>query len=210
MGDLFDDLCHAEEAARERLLAGCADDAIKIERYFNRPLEIAKRSARNTMAGMGFLEDVDLAAGLRREAFERIGTVCADSICSKAALRVRARFRIYADEIANAEDRIADAIAASRLVHVERIFPRMFSIGWIDFDNLHIPDPPGDDAAIDDWIEHLRRAVGEELAASTKRAVGEVLEQGYARLGVIKSCIDATLRALRRTAQAEISHVGQV
>ncbi|MHB8239974.1 MAG: hypothetical protein ACYDFS_10130, partial [Vulcanimicrobiaceae bacterium] len=100
-----------------------------------------RREAIDAISGMGKNLDADLAAHLRREAFVRIA--------NRFAERIRA----------NAEARIAEAIAASRTTRAKRLFPRMFTIHYLDFDDLHFPDAPSDDSEeeIGAWIERLQR-----------------------------------------------------
>jgi len=208
MDGLFEQLRYAERSARARLLAGHADDVTKIERYFIHPMKVAERSACDALTGIGTVDDADLAAALRQEAFERIASACAESIFANVSLRLRARFRMYVDEIAQAEVRIADAISAAHLVRAKRILPRMFAVGRIDADALAIPRAPDDEASIEDWLELLSRAIHDELAAASKRALEKLLDQGYTRLGIIKTRIDLALCVPTRSDATKVSRVG--
>jgi hypothetical protein len=210
MEALFAALRGAEHMARAELIAGCEDDAAKIERFFERPLRAARREAYDALAGMGAISNVDLAVHLRREAFERLGTNCAEMVCANVGLRARARFRMYANALAEAEVRIADAIAATHLVPAKRPLPRMFAIGRIDLDDFRIPDPPARSSEVDDWIEQLGIAIRDEIDAHMKVALDRVLTHGFDRLGIIKTRIDLALCSLDRArlAQARNVHAG--
>jgi len=206
MEALFAQLRIAERTARERLIAGCSDDDAKIDRFLDRPIAAAAVAAHEAMAAMGNVADPDLAKNLRREAFERIAEACVEAVISNAALRARARFRIYASEIATVEADIADFISASHLVPAKRILPRMFSVGRIESDEIRVPEPPLGDAEIDEWGRRLRVTARNELKARLKTARERTLRHGYDRLGIIRTRIDLALCVPTRTTQS--SHVG--
>lgn len=200
---LFSALRGVERTARARLIAGCADDTAKIERFFERPLSAARRDAHEAMAGMGSIPNADLAVSLRREAFERIGATCAERVCANVGLRARARFRMYANALADAEARIADAIAAAHLVPAKRLLPRMFAVGRVYIDGFRIPDPPERQSEIDDWIEELRSQLQSEIWRRAQIALDRVLMSGFNRLGIIKTRIDLALCAPSRARKIE-------
>ncbi|MHB8213779.1 MAG: hypothetical protein ACYDGW_09070 [Vulcanimicrobiaceae bacterium] len=199
---LFAELRDAERVAGERLEAGCADDAKAIETFFRQPLESARREAIDAISGMGKNLEADLAAHLRREAFVRIASRFAEQIRANAGMRARARFKRYAQELANAEARIAEAIAASRTTRAKRLFPRMFTIHYLDFDDLHFPDAPSDDSEeeIEAWIERLRRCVRDLLTAQVDSEREHVLACGIERLGIVSARMHLALHAHQRAA----------
>lgn len=191
---LFAALRRVEREARLRLIAGCADDAARIERFLERPLSAARREAR--------------AANLRRDALEHIAVRCAEAVRSNVQLRARARFKIYTSELAESETRIADAIRATHLVAAKRLLPRMFAIGRINIAGMRLPEPPEHQSEIDDWIKELRRAIRDEIGACMQAALDRVLANGLDRLGVIKTriglalCAPSRARALERETQS--------
>ncbi len=190
---LFATLRGVERTARARLIAGCADDVAKLERFFERPLAVARRDAHDALAGIGPIPDADLAANLRRETFERIGVTSAETVCANVGLRARARFKMYADELAKAEAPITDAIVATHLVAAKRPLPRMFSVGRIDIDGLRAPDPPERPSEIDGWVVDLHACIRDEISTGVKAALDRVLARGFNRLAVIKTRIDLAL-----------------
>ncbi len=180
---LFAALRSAERRARTRLIAGCADDAAKIDRFFERPLAAARRDARDA-----------LAANLRCDAFERISTTCAQKVRANAGLRARARFRMYTNELAQAEAPIADAIAATGRVAAKRLLPRMFSVGRIEIGEPRTPHPPERQSDIDGWIKELRACICDEISAGAKVARERVLSHGFDRLAIVKARVELALR----------------
>ncbi|HTU69978.1 MAG TPA: hypothetical protein VMF11_06620 [Candidatus Baltobacteraceae bacterium] len=178
---LFAALRSVEAEARVRLVAGCADDAARMERFLARPLGAARREAH--------------VANLGRETFERIAMRCARTACSNVQLRARARFKIYTSELAESETRIADAIRATHLVAAKRLLPRMFTIGRFDVAGMRIPEPPAHRSEVDDWIEELRGAVRDEIGAGLQAALDRVLAHGLDRLGIVKTRIGLALCA---------------
>jgi hypothetical protein len=164
------------------LIAGCADDVAKIDRFFERPLAVARRDAHDA-----------IAANLLRESLERIGATCADKVRANVGLRARARFRTYTNELAEAEAPILDAIAANRLVTAKRLLPRMFTVGRIAIDGLRAPDPPELLSEIDDWVEELYACIRNEVSASVNAALDRVLAHGFDRLAIVKMRIELAL-----------------
>ena len=193
MEALFAALRDVERSARARLIAGCAEDNARIERFLERPVAVARREAHDAMAGIGAIPDTDLAANLRREAFERIGITFAETVCSNVGLRARARFKMYANDLAGAEVIIAQALAETHLVPAKRLLPRMFAIGRLDIDEMRIPDPPRLPSEIDDWVEALRTGIRFEIQELVIAARDRVLTHGFDRLGIVKTRIDLAL-----------------
>jgi len=204
---LFANLRSVERDARARLAAGCAEDDARIERYFERPLGIARDNAVAALAAMGCALESDLARNLRRESFERIAMGFARLVSANVDLRARARFRLYTQELADAEIAIAEAIAALRVVHAKRLLPRMFAIQRIAVDDLHYPDPPENSAEIDDWVEELHALVRSAVRRCVKASLARVLVHGSDRLGIVKTRINLALRTPPVRAQSRVGRV---
>ncbi|MHB8239572.1 MAG: hypothetical protein ACYDFS_08005, partial [Vulcanimicrobiaceae bacterium] len=92
--------------------------------------------------------------------------------------------------------------AASRTTLAKRLFPRMFTIHYLDFDDLHFPDAPSDDSEeeIGAWIERLQRCVRDLLAAQVDSAREHVLACGIERLGIVSARMHLALHAHQRAA----------
>ncbi|HTX57455.1 MAG TPA: hypothetical protein VMD47_10200 [Candidatus Acidoferrales bacterium] len=196
---LFADLRSIERDARARLVVGCAEDDARIERYFEKPLQILKNNAADALAAMGSGLERDLARNLRRETFDRIGMGFARLVSANVDLRARARFRLYAQELADAEIAIVQAIAAMRVVRAKRMLPRMFAIQRVSVDDLRFPEPPESASEIGDWVKELHGLVREAVRRRVDAALLRVLAHGSDRLGIVKSRIDLALRTPPRS-----------
>ncbi|MGB6984919.1 MAG: hypothetical protein WBD74_02960 [Candidatus Aquilonibacter sp.] len=179
---LFIDLRSIERAARVRLLAGCAEDEARIEEFFERPLCKAKTDATLALA--------------RQDGFDRIALTFARAVWANVNLRLRARFKIYTSELADAEIAIALAIAATRTARAKRHLPRMFALQRVRIDEAPAPDAPRHASEIATWVEELHGLVRDEVRRSVTISLGRVLAQGTNRLGVVKTRIDLALPRL--------------
>ncbi|HUA07970.1 MAG TPA: hypothetical protein VMA98_01775 [Candidatus Acidoferrales bacterium] len=109
-------------------------------------------------------------------------------------LRARARFRMYTQELLDAEIAIAEAIAAMRVVRAKRLLPRMFPIHRVALGDLRYPEPPQLASDVRDWVEELHCLVREEVRRSVESSLLRVLAQGTDRLGIVKTRIELALR----------------
>jgi hypothetical protein len=201
---LFANLRSVERDANARLVAGCAEDDARIERYFEGPLGLARDNAVAAFAAMGCALESDLARSLRRESFERIAMGFARLVSANVDLRARARFRLYAQELAGAEIAITEAIAALRVVRAKRLLPRMFAIQRVAVDDLHYPDPPEAASEIDNWVEELHVLVRSALQRGVKASLASVLVHGSNRLGIVSTRISLALRTPPVRAQSRV------
>ena len=173
---LFADLREVERAARARLLAGCAEDEARIDEFFERPLRRMRADAALAFA--------------HHDGFDRVALRFSRAVWANVGLRLRARFKIYASELAGAETAIASAIAAIRTTRAKRHLPKMFAIQRVTIDAVHAPAAPQHAAEIGDWVDELHQAVRVEVRRSVAVSLGRVLAQGANRLGVVKTRID--------------------
>ena len=195
MDALFTSLRDAERTARTRLLAGCEDDARRIDRYFERPLHNARAEAIALLAGMGAALEPELSGSLRHEGFEEIGRRCAERVFANVDLRLRARMRIYTGALAEIEMQIASAIASVQRVPSKHPLPRMFSTPRLAIDDLALPNAPAEVAEVPAWIKRLRARIAAELRERIDEALERVLVRGKERLGIVKTRIDLALFA---------------
>ena len=192
---LFAELRSAEHYARRRLLVGFAEDTAKIECFFEYPMRNAQQEALDALATVGCLLEPDLAKNLRREAFNRIGVCCIKAVLANTAIRVRARFRIYARELVAAENRIEEAVASMGVPNARRYVPRMFPIQRLHLGPCSIPEPPDCASGVSEWIEALHVLARDRIERCMDVAVARVLSSGRKRLGVVKKRIDLALAA---------------
>lgn len=184
-----------ELRARDRLIAGCTEDMAVCGRLFDRPMKAARQEAFDALAALGDCADPELYRAISRETFDRIGSSCAEKVCSNAALRARARFRIYVEEIAQVEDLIENALAAYNQA-TKRFFPRMFAIGALATDGFSIPSVSGQhQSEVSDWLLVLRAEIELELKRRVTVARDAVLVQGRKRLGIIRARVALALCA---------------
>ncbi|MDE2482049.1 MAG: hypothetical protein KGN02_07655 [bacterium] len=142
---------------------------------------------------MGSMLEPELAKNLRREAFHRIGVTCVKAVLANIALRLRARFRIYAREIAGAETRIESVLASMRLPSARHYIPRMFPIQRLHLEPGNIPEPPDCASDVGDWLKALHASARDQIERCLDAAVARVLSSGTDRMGVVKTRIDLAL-----------------
>ena len=187
--ELFADLRNVERGARERLIAGCAEDDARLEQFFAHPLTVVEREAVAALAGEGTNLERDLANNLRRDVFDRIGLGFGRLVCANVGLRARARFKIYARELAGAEMAIVEAIAVMRVVRARRILPKMFAIQRVTIEDIRIPSAPEHASEVRAWVAELHRLVRDEVRCSVAVSRDRVLAHGSERLGIVKTRI---------------------
>ncbi len=197
---LFDHLRRTERVERAELLAGYMQDVARIERFLEHPLAIAQREAEAALASMGTGLESELARSLLRESFDHIANEFARLVCASVGLRMRARFRIYANALAEAEVAIAECIVAISRVPTRHPIPKMFAIHRLEIDDLHVPAPPEDTSGLKVWTRALHDAILEKLRKSVEESLRYVLTQGSDRLGVVKTRINLALTSPRHDA----------
>lgn len=167
--NLFDDLRRAEQAARAELLAGCAQDAARIEDFFTRTLDVVRCEA---------------LAAFERKSLDRIGSNFVQLVSANVGLRLRARFRIYVNALAHAEVAIAANVT----------LPRMFPVRGPAFGEVRVPSAPATANGIEYWTRQLQHAVVDALRDGIDGSLARVLSQGTHRLCVVKARIDLAQR----------------
>jgi len=187
--ELFARLRSVEKAARARLIAGCAEDDERLEQFFANPLRVVEREALAALDGQSTNLERDLATNLRRDIFDRIGLGFGRLVCANVGLRARARFKIYAREIADAEIAIAEAIAVMRVVRAKRLLPKMFAIQRVWIEDLRVPPGPEHASEVCAWVGELHRLVRDEVRCTVALSRDHVLAHGSERMGIVKTRI---------------------
>ncbi|MGA8841327.1 MAG: hypothetical protein WBG27_00370 [Candidatus Aquilonibacter sp.] len=193
--ELFTNLRRVEKAARARLIAGCAEDDARLEEFFVHPLRVVEREAIAALAGQGTGLERDLATNLGRDVFDRIGLGFGRFVCANIGLRARARFKIYAREITDAEIAIIEAIAVMRVLRAKRRLPKMFAIQRVTIEDLRIPAGPEHASEVRAWVDELHRLVRDEVRRTLAASRDRVLAHGSERMGIVKTRIDLALFA---------------
>lgn len=155
-------LAMAEGRAREALIDGCRSDLAAIERLLSGPLERAKIALMN--------EKPDEAA-----------LACSWEVFANANVRFRARFAMYASELADAEQQFIDATCAligdcDMDVHSARriTLPRMNAEDYRSF-NAHCERSPD---AIEMWLKQLEVFLRRSLEREAELALRAVIDRG--------------------------------
>ena len=170
---LFERLRAAECSARERLVAGCADDISKVGAFLDRPLAAAR-------------EEVALERA-SPSAYAVVATRCAERVAGNAALHTRARLKIYTNELAAAECPIARAVGAALPGRVRRPLPRMFPVRVNEFERQPPHGVHENTLDGDDWVERLRECLARRTIFAMLSARDRILALGHERLGIVRA-----------------------
>jgi len=187
--ELFARLRSVEKAARARLVAGCAEDDERLEEFFVHPLRVLEREALAALDGQGTNLERELATNLRRDAFDRIGLGFGRLVCANIGLRARARFKLYARELADAEIAVVEAIAVMRVVRARHLLPKMFAIQRVSIEDLRVPPGPEHASEVCAWVDALHRLVRDEVRRILAVSRDYVLAHGCERMGIVKARI---------------------
>lgn len=175
-------LREAEKTAREVLNNGCSADLESIECFLDRPLSQAKAEFEAHIFGLGPV-DVTLHRNILIQEVQEVAWRCARNVFANADVRFRARFRIYADVLAEAEQRFLDAARAAekslrirdrRRITVPHLEP--------DDESFIILQRDVFQSTLDSWIAELEKSLRIALVREVTCARHVVLKRGSASL----------------------------
>lgn len=177
-----DRLALSERRARELLTQGCAADLRTIDRFISRPLERAKEKLLDELHAVGDI-DRTFRRNLLRELSETIALECSREVFANVDVHFRARFALYADALAQAEQAFVDDIRiliADPQVRVH--YQRRVTLPHVVLEDERsvVPDcePSLEDAR--KWINELRVLLGLELEQQVYRAIRALTDRASA------------------------------
>ncbi|MGH7738327.1 MAG: hypothetical protein ACREMP_10755 [Candidatus Tyrphobacter sp.] len=188
-----DSVREEERRAREELARGCERDLLTIERFVRRPGSMACAELRDAMLSLGAEMDADLRKQLIAQAVDEIASRCARRAFSSADVRLRARFRNYADALVEAEKR------ASPGRHRRIVVPHLDA----HCDRSVLPRTEPSTTTLDEWTADLRQLVVDALRDSIEAARRLVERRG--REGVARDAIAVRLRQRPNRSEIETS-----
>lgn len=148
-----------ERRARAELAQGCESDLSRVERFVSRPATRARTELHLAILSIGNM-DAQVRRRLIADAAQEAATGCARRAFSNADVRFRARFRIYADALAAAQDRVRRG--PRRRIALPHLEPNC--------ESSLLPRTEASIPGLDAWTRDLRRLVEAALLASVETA----------------------------------------
>jgi|GEM_PF-2808484 len=195
--DIFNRLRETERTARAELLLGIEADIANVDRFMVRPIAAARSKGEEAFAALGSMDEGDLRASIRCETFDRIALECTTAVYANVGMRVRARFRTYAEAFPASERDLATAISVAG--SARRTFPPpMFALERIETEGIASPAPPRDADEIDRWLQLLHALLAHEMVDRMRAACERTLARGHARLGTVKARALVAFKSIER------------
>ncbi len=156
-----------ERVARKALERGCREDMLSLQRLTARPLRKARHELLECTLSIGALDPILRRNVLTQEA-EAVALRCAQNAFANADVRFRARFGIYANALADAQER-----------HLERRLRRIaLPHLMLEDERSVVPHCEISPSTVDEWIEELGRKLRAALEDEARRACRAAAERG--------------------------------
>lgn len=173
-----------ERAARRVLEQGYREDLAAIGRLIAGPLRKARSELEEHFLSLGTLDPI-LSANLTKQQAELVALNCGRDAFANASVRFRARFGIYAEEVAEAEKRfLATVKTGIDKPGVPQRQPRKIALPRIDLDDERsiVPQSHASLSTIDRWIDELDVLLRAALEYTLNKAYRMVVNRGFVRL----------------------------
>lgn len=173
-----------ERAARRALEQGFRDDLAAIGRLIAGPLRKARGELEGHLLSLGALDPI-LSANLTKQQAELVALDGGRAAFANAGIRFRARFGIYAEELAAAEKRLLESVKSGvDKLGVPRLQPRRIALPRIELDDERsiVPQGHASLSTIDRWADELEILLRAALEQTLNRACRIVLNRGFVSL----------------------------
>jgi hypothetical protein len=173
-----------ERAARRALEQGCRDDLASIGRLIAGPLRKARSELEGHLLSLGTLDPI-LSANLTKQQAELVALNGGRAAFANAGIRFRARFGIYAEELAAAEKRLLETVKPGvDKPGIPQRGPRKITLPRIELDDERsiVPQSHASLSTIDRWIDELEILLRAALEYTLNRACRTVLNRGFVSL----------------------------
>jgi hypothetical protein len=173
-----------EQTARRALEQGYRDDLAAIGRLMTAPLRKARSELEEHLLSLGTLDPI-LSANLTKQQAELVALNCGRDAFVSASVRFRARFGIYAEELAAAEKRFLETVKTGvDKPGVPRREPRKITLPSIELDDERsiVPRSHASVSTVDRWIDELEMLLRAALECTLYRAYRMVLNRGFVSL----------------------------